>query len=64
MNNSQKREIAKITGRVIGLLDLDVKEGTPIYINDNNIEGIKRKHPEDFTKYGSDLIEVYFHLDF
>ena len=58
MNNSRKREIAKITGRVIYLLELDVKEGTPIYINDNNIERIKRKHPEDFIKYGNDLIEI------
>jgi len=55
---SRKREIAKITDRVIYLLELDVKAGTPIYINDNNIERIKRKHPEDFTKYGSDLIEI------
>src|SRR4030042_3718133 len=53
-----RREIAKITDRVICLLSLDIEEGTPIYITDNNIKTIKRKHPEDFNKYGNDLVGI------
>jgi hypothetical protein len=57
-NLFKKRKIAEITSRVIYLLNLAIPEGTPIYINDNNLEQIKRKHPNDFTKYSNDLIEI------
>jgi hypothetical protein len=54
----QKRQIGKITNRVICLLELDIPEDTPIYINDHNIEIIQEKHPDDFMKYGNDIEEI------
>ena len=54
----KKRKIAEISDRVIYLLELDIDEKTPIYITNNNIKQIKKKHPEDFTKYGENLLEI------
>jgi len=57
-NLYKKRKIGKIDDRVIYLLDLNLPEGTPIYINNNNISRIKRKHPNDYAKYGKDIVDI------
>jgi len=54
----KRQKISKITVRVITLLSLNILEDTPIYITNNNIVQIKKKHPEDFAKYGNDLLEI------
>ncbi|MHB1377736.1 MAG: PBECR3 domain-containing polyvalent protein [Candidatus Humimicrobiaceae bacterium] len=54
----KKRQIGKITNRVIRLLNLEIEEDAPIFINDNNLELIAIKHPYDFAKYGNDLEKI------
>ena len=51
----EKRQISVITNRVIKLFNLEIEENTPIFINDNNLELMANKHPDDFAKYGRDL---------
>jgi len=51
----EKRQIGVITKRVIRLLNLEIEEDTPIFINGNNLELTEEKHPNDFAKYGKDL---------
>lgn len=43
--------IGKIDKKVIKLLDLDYKDEIPIYIGDDNIRHMKKRHLEDFNKY-------------
>lgn len=52
------RQIGKVDKKVIELLHVDFKEGTPIMLGDSNIEHIKRQHPEDYEKYGEDIEEI------
>jgi hypothetical protein len=58
INKFKKRQIGKIANRLIELLSLEIKEDTPIFINDNNLELIAEKHPDDFAKYGNDLEKI------
>lgn len=44
------KEIGKITKNVIDILGLNIKENTPIFIGDNNIQHIKTRHLEDYKK--------------
>ena len=40
------------------MLSLEVEEDTPIFINDNNLKLMGKKHPDDFAKYGADLENI------
>ena len=53
-----KKKIGKIDERLIKLLGLSVRENEPIYIGDSNIIHMKNSHPEDYSKYGSYIIDI------
>lgn len=52
------KQVGKLTKKVIELLNLDYKEETPIYIGENNINHMKREHPNDFKKYGNNIYDI------
>ena len=57
-------KVGEISRRVIDLLGLNIKAGTPIYISDSNIEHIINAHPHDFEDYGMDLENIIKHPDY
>lgn len=52
------KQIGKLQGKVIKLLNLDYEEGIPIILGDANIEHMKRQHLEDYIKYGKDISKI------
>ena len=46
-----KRIIGYFSKKIIELLNLNIKPGTPIYIGLSNIEHIKNRHPYEFEHY-------------
>ncbi len=52
------KQIGIVNKKVIQLLDLDYKKELPIILGDSNIEHMKRKHLEDYIKYGNNIIEI------
>ena len=64
MNKFQKRQIGCFSSDVIHLLELDIPEGTPIYISDTNIDHMKSSHPEDFALYGDEIENIISHPDY
>ena len=50
--------IGKINKRVIELLNLNIKENTPIMLGDTNIEHMKRQHADDYEKYGKNISNI------
>ena len=52
------RKIGKITKKVIDILNLDIEEDTPIFINERNIEHIENNHPEDYKKYFNQISNI------
>lgn len=59
-----KKKIGEFSEHVINLLGLNVPPGTPIYIGESNIEHMKTSHPEDFSKYGSDINKIILQPDY
>lgn len=52
------REVGKINKKVIDVLGLDIKEGTPIFIGEANIEHMKMRHLADYEKYGNQIENI------
>lgn len=52
------RQIGKINKRVIKLLDLNYEEELPIFLGNSNIDHMKRRHNNDYQKYGKYIIEI------
>lgn len=52
------KEIGKLNWRVIKLLNLEYKQEIPIILGSSNIEHMKRKHLEDYKKYGKDIQKI------
>lgn len=52
------KKVGKITKEVIEKLNLDIKEDTPIFIGEANIEHIKTRHLEDYKKYGNQIPNI------
>ena len=52
------KKVGKITKEVIEKLNLDIKEDTPIFIGETNIEHIKARHLEDYKKYGNQIPNI------
>lgn len=50
-----RKRIGCFSAEVIDLLKMNISPGTPIYISDSNIQHMKISHPEDYSKYGSDI---------
>lgn len=59
-----RKKIGQFSSQVIKLLNLDIKEGTPIYISDTNIEHMKSSHPDDFAKYGTYIEYIISYPDY
>lgn len=53
-----KKQIGKVNKKVINILGLELKKEVPIILGKTNIEHMKRKHPEDFRKYGRDITNI------
>lgn len=52
------RQIGKINKRVIKLLDLNYEEELHIFLGNSNIDHMKRRHNNDYQKYGKYIIEI------
>jgi hypothetical protein len=52
------KEIGKLNWKVIKLLNLDFKKEIPIILGDSNIEHMKRKHPDNYKKYGNEINKI------
>lgn len=52
------RIIGHFSQTVIDLLKLDIVAGTPIYIGENNIEHMKKRHPFEFDAYFPCIEEI------
>lgn len=52
------RRIGKLNSNVIKLLELPYNHERTIYISDANIEHIKRKHFQDYMKYGTKIEDI------
>ena len=53
-----KKQVGKVTNKVIQLLNLEYEEELPIILGDSNIEHMKRQHFDDYIKYGKDIKEI------
>ena len=52
------KQIGIISKKVIEVLNLDIEEGTPIFISDRNIEHMENSHPEDYKKYFKQISNI------
>ena len=59
-----KKKVGFFSERVINLLSLNIKPGSPIYIGSQNIDHIKRKHGHDFYYYGRYLGDIISNPDY
>ena len=50
--------IGKIKKEIINTLQINIKENTPIFIGEANIEHIKTNHLEDYKKYGNQIENI------
>ena len=57
-------KIGEINQRVIELLNLTIKAGTPIYIGESNIAHMLASHPDDYLKYKNNLHEIIENPDY
>lgn len=58
------KKVGNFSSRIIQLLDLQIKVGTPIYIGETNIKHIKESHPEDYSTYYQHLSEIIAFPDY
>ena len=54
----------EISQRVIDLLDIDIEEGTPIYIGKSNVMHMSQKHKADYRTYRKHLPEILEYPDY
>lgn len=52
------QEVGKINAKVISLLNLNIADGTPIYLGESNIQHMKKRHPADFEKYSNQISDI------
>lgn len=50
--------VGKLNSKVIELLGLEYEEGIPIILGDTNIRHMQNQHPEDYKKYGQDIVKI------
>jgi len=55
MKNTQTRIVGYFSKQIINILELDIPEGTAIYLGQTNIEHMKSRHPYEFDKYYYDI---------
>ena len=61
---TERWQVGEINQRVINLLGLSIKAGTPIYLSASNIEHMVNSHPYDFEDYGMDLENILKYPDY
>lgn len=61
---NDRKQVGCFSSAVIELLQLDVAEGTPIYISDTNLEHMKSSHPHDFELYGQEIENIISNPDY
>ena len=54
----RKWRVGELNSRVIDILNLLFIVGTSIYIGEENIKSIKKKHPKDYEKYGKEIKNI------
>lgn len=52
------RKVGEISQRVVDLLGLDIKPGTPIYTGKSNIVHMQRNHAQDYRAYRQYIPEI------
>ena len=56
--------VGKVSNRVSELLGLSEPLDPNIYLGPSNLEHMKTSHPEDFEKYGAELIHILAYPDY
>lgn len=56
--------VGKISEHIADLLNLSVPVDSNIYLGQSNLEHMKTSHPEDFEKYGAELIHILAYPDY
>lgn len=51
----KNRIIGQVSSNVEQILHLSVMEVRPIYLGESNVKHMKRKHPEDYARYGDKI---------
>lgn len=52
------KEIGKLDSKIIKLLSLSFAPDTPIYLGQSNIDHIRKKHPQDYLRYGNKISDI------
>ncbi|WP_059047469.1 PBECR3 domain-containing polyvalent protein [Paenibacillus rubinfantis] len=50
--------IASLSARTVELLGLTLKPGTPIFIGEENLEHMRKNHPEDYQNYSKHIADI------
>ena len=56
--------VGHIDKKVIKLLELDIKDNTPIYISKGNITHIRENHADAYMQYYNDLTDIILNPDY
>ena len=67
VNNEEEHTVQKvgvIKKNVSMLLGLSIPEDEPIYLGSTNIAHMQSSHPEDFKRYGADIITILLNPDY
>ncbi len=60
-----KRQVGVFTANILNCIpSMSIDEGTPIYLGDSNIEHMKSSHPDDYSKYGTDIELILSNPDY
>lgn len=60
----KNKMIGQVSSRVEQLLNLTIMEDRCIYIGESNIRHMKRRHPEDYAKYGDKISLILSEPDY
>lgn len=50
--------VGKVSQQIANLLGLTLPVDTAIYLGDTNLQHMQTSHPEDFSKYGGELLSI------
>lgn len=54
----EKIKVGEISEAVIQTLGLDVKNNTPVFLGESNINHMKSKHPSEYDKYSPFVTQI------
>ncbi len=58
------KKLGNVSKTVIDLLNLSIAENTPIYVGETNIEHMKNTHPNEYSKYYSEIPNILAFPDY